>query len=88
MLWRGAIDWPQFLTGRSMMIAGGLEAKFVLYPIAAGSAPDRRLTNWAVVARVSDGVDAAAAQGGLVAPRPLGGSRAAPQALPPSLCAT
>jgi 5-methylphenazine-1-carboxylate 1-monooxygenase len=55
MLWRGATDWPQFLTGRSMMIAGGLEAKFVLYPIAAGSAPDRRLTNWAVVARVSDG---------------------------------
>jgi 2-polyprenyl-6-methoxyphenol hydroxylase-like FAD-dependent oxidoreductase len=55
MLWRGAVDWPQFLTGRSMMIAGGLEAKFVLYPIAAGTAPDRRLTNWAVVARVSDG---------------------------------
>jgi 2-polyprenyl-6-methoxyphenol hydroxylase-like FAD-dependent oxidoreductase len=55
MLWRGAVDWPQFLTGRSMMIAGGLEAKFVLYPIGAGSAPDRRLTNWAVVARVSDG---------------------------------
>ena len=55
MLWRGATDWPQFLTGRSMMIAGGLEAKFVLYPIAAGTAPDRRLTNWAVVARVSDG---------------------------------
>ncbi len=55
MLWRGAVDWPQFLTGRSMMIAGGMEAKFVLYPIGAGSAPDRRLTNWAVVARVSDG---------------------------------
>ena len=55
MLWRGATDWPQFLTGRSMMIAGGLEAKFVLYPIGAGSAPDRRLTNWAVVARVADG---------------------------------
>jgi 5-methylphenazine-1-carboxylate 1-monooxygenase len=55
MLWRGATDWPQFLTGRSMMIAGGMEAKFVLYPIGAGTAPDRRLTNWAVVARVSDG---------------------------------
>ena len=55
MLWRGAVDWPQFLTGRSMMIAGGMEAKFVLYPIGAGTAPDRRLTNWAVVARVSDG---------------------------------
>ena len=55
MLWRGATDWPQFLTGRSMMIAGGLEAKFVLYPIGAGTAPDRRLTNWAVVARVAEG---------------------------------
>src|SRR5256885_15457794 len=41
MLWRGATDWPQFLTGRSMMMAGGLEAKFVVFPIAAGHAPDR-----------------------------------------------
>jgi 2-polyprenyl-6-methoxyphenol hydroxylase-like FAD-dependent oxidoreductase len=24
MLWRGAIDWPKFLTGRSMVIAGGM----------------------------------------------------------------
>ena len=55
MLWRGATDWPQFMTGRSMIIAGGMEAKFVLYPIAAGSAPDRRLTNWAVMAKVSEG---------------------------------
>jgi len=55
MLWRGAVDWPQFRTGRSMAIAGGMEAKFVLYPIAAGSAPDRRLTNWAVMAKVSKG---------------------------------
>ncbi len=55
MLWRGAVDWPQFMAGRSMIIAGGMEAKFVLYPIAAGSAPDRRLTNWAVMAKVSEG---------------------------------
>ena len=55
MLWRGAVDWPQFMTGRSMIIAGGMEAKFVLYPIAAGSAPDRRLTNWAVMAKISEG---------------------------------
>jgi 2-polyprenyl-6-methoxyphenol hydroxylase-like FAD-dependent oxidoreductase len=27
----------------------------VVYPIAEGSAPDRKLTNWAVVARVGDG---------------------------------
>jgi 5-methylphenazine-1-carboxylate 1-monooxygenase len=54
MLWRGALDWPAFLTGSSMVVAGGLEAKFVAYPIAEGSRPDRRLTNWAVVARVGD----------------------------------
>jgi 5-methylphenazine-1-carboxylate 1-monooxygenase len=50
MLWRGAIDWPQFLTGRSMIVAGGMQAKLVVYPIAEGSRPDRRLTNWAVAA--------------------------------------
>jgi 5-methylphenazine-1-carboxylate 1-monooxygenase len=55
MLWRGAVDWPAFLTGRSMIVAGGLAAKFVIYPIAQGSQPDRRLTNWAVVGRVGDG---------------------------------
>jgi 2-polyprenyl-6-methoxyphenol hydroxylase-like FAD-dependent oxidoreductase/quercetin dioxygenase-like cupin family protein len=51
MLWRGATEWPVFLTGRSMIIAGGMEAKVVLYPIARGSAQDRRLTNWAVMAK-------------------------------------
>ena len=55
MLWRGAIDWPVFLDGRSMVVAGGLAAKVVIYPIAEGSPPDRRLTNWAVVGRVGDG---------------------------------
>ena len=54
MLWRGAIDWPAFLTGRSMVVAGGLAAKLVVYPIAEGSRPDKRLTNWAVVGRVGD----------------------------------
>ena len=38
MLWRGAIDWPAFLTGRSMVVAGGLAAKLVIYPIAEGRA--------------------------------------------------
>lgn len=54
MLWRGTVDWPAFLTGRSMVIAGGLAAKLVIYPIAEGSRPERRLTNWAVVGRVGD----------------------------------
>jgi 2-polyprenyl-6-methoxyphenol hydroxylase-like FAD-dependent oxidoreductase len=52
MLWRGAIDWPTFLDGRSMIVAGGLAAKLVVYPIAAGARADRRLTNWAVAAKI------------------------------------
>ena len=34
MLWRGATEWAPFLTGRSMVIAGGMDAKLVLYPIS------------------------------------------------------
>ncbi len=52
MLWRGAIEWPRFLTGRSMIVAGGMAAKLVVYPIAEGSREDKRLTNWAVVAKI------------------------------------
>jgi 2-polyprenyl-6-methoxyphenol hydroxylase-like FAD-dependent oxidoreductase len=54
MMWRGAADHPAFLGGRSMIIAGGMGAKLVLYPIAEGYAPGMRLTNWVVTARVSD----------------------------------
>ncbi len=43
-----------FLTGRSMVVSGGLTAKLVVYPIAEGSRPDHKLTNWAVVGRVGD----------------------------------
>src|SRR5207248_7397456 len=55
MLWRGAVDWPRFLTGRSMIVAGGMAAKLVVYPIAEGARDDLRLTNWAVVAKIGDG---------------------------------
>lgn len=55
MMWRGAADWPAFLSGRSMIIAGGLDAKAVIYPIAEGSVPANRLTNWAVLVRLNDG---------------------------------
>ena len=58
MLWRGAIEWPCFLTGRSMIVAGGMAAKLVVYPIAAGAHDDSRLTNWAVVAKIADGATA------------------------------
>jgi 2-polyprenyl-6-methoxyphenol hydroxylase-like FAD-dependent oxidoreductase len=55
MLWRGARDWPVFLTGKSMIVAGGLHAKVVVYPIAEGSSPASRLTNWAVLVKAGDG---------------------------------
>jgi 2-polyprenyl-6-methoxyphenol hydroxylase-like FAD-dependent oxidoreductase len=55
MLWRGAVEWPRFLTGRSMIVAGGMAAKLVIYPIGEGAGDDRRLTNWAVVAKIGSG---------------------------------
>ena len=54
MLWRGATDWSQFLSGRSMYIGGGMGAKLALYPIAPGERPDTRLTNWAIAVEVAD----------------------------------
>jgi 2-polyprenyl-6-methoxyphenol hydroxylase-like FAD-dependent oxidoreductase len=53
-MWRGAIDWPRFLDGDSMIIAGGMQAKLVLYPIAEGLTPQTRLTNWVVNVRIGD----------------------------------
>ena len=47
-MWRGATEWPQFGSGSSMIIAGGVGAKLVVYPIAQGSSPRTRLTNWAI----------------------------------------
>jgi 2-polyprenyl-6-methoxyphenol hydroxylase-like FAD-dependent oxidoreductase len=56
MLWRGAADWPVYVDGRTMVIAGGMGRKFVFYPIHADpAAPALRLTNWAVMARIGDG---------------------------------
>jgi 2-polyprenyl-6-methoxyphenol hydroxylase-like FAD-dependent oxidoreductase len=56
MLWRGAADWPVHVDGRTMVISGGMGQKFVFYPIHADpAAPNRRLTNWAVMGRLGDG---------------------------------
>ncbi len=56
VMWRGA-HWTQpFLDGQTMIIAGGMAAKLVLYPIATHpDRPDEVLTNWVVCAKVSDG---------------------------------
>ena len=54
MMWRGAIPWPNFLDGDSMVIAGDMQEKLVLYPIArAGNG--ERLLNWVVCIRIGDG---------------------------------
>jgi 2-polyprenyl-6-methoxyphenol hydroxylase-like FAD-dependent oxidoreductase len=56
MLWRGATEWPVHVDGRTMVIAGGMAAKLVFYPIHADPAsPTQRLTNWAVLARIAEG---------------------------------
>lgn len=56
MLWRGATEWPVYQDGRTMFIAGGNAAKFVFYPIHADPARlGTRLTNWAIMARLSEG---------------------------------
>jgi 5-methylphenazine-1-carboxylate 1-monooxygenase len=56
MVWRGAREWPVYADGRTMLVAGGNAAKFVVYPIHADAArPGVCLTNWAVAARVGDG---------------------------------
>lgn len=54
-MWRGATDWPAFgpdaIRGRSMIVAGGTDAKLVVYPIGPGRAPGTALTNWAICIR-------------------------------------
>jgi 2-polyprenyl-6-methoxyphenol hydroxylase-like FAD-dependent oxidoreductase len=55
MLWRGATHWQPFQTGKSMVIAGGMAAKLVLYPIADDGRDDGKvLMNWAVAAKLGD----------------------------------
>jgi 5-methylphenazine-1-carboxylate 1-monooxygenase len=56
MLWRGAVEDKPFLSGRSMIVAGDLKEKVVLYPISRTAADrGRSLTNWAVWAKLADG---------------------------------
>jgi 2-polyprenyl-6-methoxyphenol hydroxylase-like FAD-dependent oxidoreductase len=56
VMWRGATWWQPFLTGRSMVIAGGMSAKLVLYPIFNDPEyhPGQTLLNWVVCAKVGD----------------------------------
>ena len=50
-MWRGAAWAPAYGDGATMVIAGGMGLKFVLYPIATDPMrPDEALTNWVVCA--------------------------------------
>jgi hypothetical protein len=53
-MWRGAVNWPAFDGGGSMLIAGDGVAKLVLYPVGPGHTAETRLTNWVIYARVAD----------------------------------
>jgi 2-polyprenyl-6-methoxyphenol hydroxylase-like FAD-dependent oxidoreductase len=53
-MWRGAVEWPAFDGGDSMVIAGDAVAKLVLYPIGPGEIPQTRLTNWVIYARTAE----------------------------------
>jgi 2-polyprenyl-6-methoxyphenol hydroxylase-like FAD-dependent oxidoreductase len=53
-MWRGAVDWPAFDNGDSMVIAGDAIAKLVLYPIGPGTSPGTHLTNWVIYAKIAD----------------------------------
>lgn len=56
LMWRGATWWTPFLTGSSMIIAGGMTAKLVLYPIfRSPDRPGETLMNWVVCAKLGDG---------------------------------
>ncbi|MEA2732295.1 MAG: 5-methylphenazine-carboxylate 1-monooxygenase [Acetobacteraceae bacterium] len=57
-MWRGAVDWPAFDEGDSMVIAGDAVTKLVLYPIGPGETSSTRLTNWVIYAKVAEAGDA------------------------------
>jgi 2-polyprenyl-6-methoxyphenol hydroxylase-like FAD-dependent oxidoreductase len=53
-MWRGAVEWPAFEGGDTMIVAGDMKEKLVLYPIGAGASAATRLTNWVVCAQIGD----------------------------------
>jgi 2-polyprenyl-6-methoxyphenol hydroxylase-like FAD-dependent oxidoreductase len=54
-MWRGAVEWPAFEGGDVMIMTADLLAKLVIYPIAEGSTPATRLTNWVMHGKVATG---------------------------------
>jgi 2-polyprenyl-6-methoxyphenol hydroxylase-like FAD-dependent oxidoreductase len=55
VMWRGATWTTPFLDGRTMIIAGGLKSKLVLYPIhESEDRPGETLMNWVICARLAE----------------------------------
>ncbi|MET0284940.1 MAG: flavin-dependent oxidoreductase [Polyangiales bacterium] len=55
VMWRGASEGPAFLDGRSMIMAGHQDQKFVAYPISQRAHQrGRSLVNWIAELRVPD----------------------------------
>src|SRR5260370_12274580 len=46
VLWRAAVDAEPFLGGRTMVIAGHLHQRVIVYPMARGAKPRAVVTNW------------------------------------------
>ncbi|KKB33463.1 flavin-dependent oxidoreductase [Bacillus thermotolerans] len=57
ILWRGITESPPFLTGRSMIMSGYQDQKFVAYPVCPdAAAKGRSLVNWIAELAVPGGV--------------------------------
>lgn len=57
-LWRGVTRIPAYLDGRSMIMAGDAEQKFVAYPLSETDADGRMLVNFIAEKRVGGTADA------------------------------
>ena len=56
MIWRGAVEADPFLSGRSILVAGGVKSRFICYPIYKDiEARGKLLMNWVMLAKVGDG---------------------------------
>lgn len=54
ILWRGVTEAEPYLTGRSMIMAGHADEKFVAYPISQPNAEGKALINWIAELSVQD----------------------------------
>ncbi|WP_027084545.1 flavin-dependent oxidoreductase [Cohnella panacarvi] len=56
ILWRGTTEAPPYLTGRSMIMMGHVDVKFVAYPISAPNPQGKSQINWIAELTVPGGM--------------------------------